>query len=216
MLGRLPGEEPLLSRVQQVIERQMSHMARLVGHLVDASATEAGGLVPDRTWVDLAEVIDAAVTIYRPTMDRLRLHLDWRRPPGALGVMGDAALLEQVVVNLLDNACVHTPSGGRIGLSVAASADTLTLSVADDGIGITARKLPQVFEPFVLDIHALDFNGVGLGIGLTVARALVRAHGGEIVAHSPGPRRGSEFVVTLPLAAAHPRPARRQRAGRDP
>jgi diguanylate cyclase (GGDEF)-like protein len=147
MLGRLPGQEPLLSRVQQVIERQMAHMARLVGHLVDASATEAGG---------------------------------------------------------------------RIGLSVAASADTLTLSVADDGIGITARKLPQVFEPFVLDIHALDFNGVGLGIGLTVARALVRAHGGEIVAHSPGPRRGSEFVVTLPLAAAHPRPARRQRAGRDP
>lgn len=216
MLGRLPGQEPLLSRVQQVIERQMAHMARLVGHLVDASATEAGGLVPDRTWVDLAVVIDAAVTIYRPTMDRLRLHLDWRRPSGALGVMGDAALLEQVVVNLLDNACVHTPAGGRIGLSVTAGADTLTLTVSDDGIGITARKLPQVFEPFVLDIHALDFNGVGLGIGLTVARALVRAHGGEIVAHSPGPRRGSEFVVTLPLAAAHPRPARRQRAGRDP
>ncbi len=204
MLGRLPGEEALLSRVQQVIERQMAHMARLVGHLVDASATEAGGLVPERTWVDLAEVIDAAVTIYRPTMDRLRLHLDWRRPPGALGVIGDAALLEQVVANLLDNACVHTPAGGRIGLSVAASADTLTLSVADDGIGITARKLPEVFEPFVLDVHALDFNGVGLGIGLTVARALVRAHGGEIVAHSPGPRRGSEFVVTLPLAPGAP------------
>jgi len=216
MLGRLPGEEPLLSRVQQVIERQMAHMGRLVGHLVGASATEAGGLVPERTWVDLAEVIDAAVTIYRPTMDRLRLHLDWRRPPGALGVMGDAALLEQVVVNLLDNACLHTPAGGRIGLSVTASADTLTLTVSDDGIGISARKLPEVFEPFVLDVHALDFNGVGLGIGLTVARALVRAHGGEIVAHSPGTRRGSVFVVTLPLAAAHPRPAPRQRAGRDP
>jgi diguanylate cyclase (GGDEF)-like protein len=204
MLGRLPGEEALLSRVQQVIERQMAHMARLVGHLVDASATEGGGLVPERAWVDLAEVIDAAVTIYRPTMDRLRLHLDWRRPPGALGVIGDAALLEQVVANLLDNACVHTPAGGRIGLSVAASADTLTLSVADDGIGIPARKLPEVFEPFMLDVHALDFNGVGLGIGLTVARALVRAHGGEIVAHSPGPRRGSEFVVTLPLAPGAP------------
>jgi len=124
-----------------------------------------------------------------------------QRPPGTLEVQGDAARLEQVVSNLLDNASKYTHEGGRIGLSIDVTADTLKLTVADNGIGITPQMLPHVFEPFVQDAQALCSSGVGLGIGLTVARALVQAHGGSLVAHSAGFSRGSRFTVTLPRAA---------------
>jgi len=121
-----------------------------------------------------------------------------RRPTGTLDVQGDAARLEQVVSNLLDNASKYTHEGGRISLSVDVTADKLTLTVADNGIGITSRMLPHVFEPFVQDAQALGFSGAGLGIGLTVARALVQAHGGTLAAASEGVNRGSRFMVTLP------------------
>jgi diguanylate cyclase len=202
MLGRVPGDEPLLPRVRQIVEQRLAYMSRLVGSLIEASNVEAGGLEIERRWVDMGEVIDAAIAAYRPTMDERDQRFESTRPPGPLGVSGDAARLGQIVSNLLDNACTHTHEGGRIRLSVTVDAETLTLTVADDGIGITPQMLPYVFEPFALDDLALGFNGIGLGIGLTVVRALVRAHGGNLVAHSAGARRGSQFVVTLPLAAA--------------
>ena len=202
MLGRRPDEVPLLPRVQQLVEQQITRMSRLVDCLVEASDAAPDGLELDHRWVDLAKVIDAAVAAYRPRLDRHGQRFESSRPAGALGVLGDAARLEQVVANLLDNACTHTPDGGRIRLAVVVDADRLTLTVSDDGIGISPQLLPYVFEPFVLDALALDFSGVGLGIGLTVVRALVRAHGGDIAAHSAGTRRGSQFVVTLPLAPA--------------
>ena len=201
MLGRVPGDEPLLPHVQHIVEQRLAYMSRLVGNLVEASNVEAGGFEIEHRWVDLGEVIDAAVAAYRPTMAERDQRFESTRPPGPLGVSGDAARLGQIVSNLLDNACTHTHEGGRIRLSVTVDADTLTLTIADDGIGITPQMLPYVFEPFVQDDLALGFNGAGLGIGLTVVRALVRAHGGNLVAHSAGARRGSRFVVTLPLAA---------------
>ncbi len=204
MLGRLPGEAPLLPRVRQVIEQQMVQMSRLVARLVDASAGEGAGLVLDRHWVDMAAVTDAAIAVFRPTLKRHRLRLAWQPPAEPIGVVGDAARLEQIVANLLDNACTHTPDGGRIGVTLAVLDRTVALTVADDGMGIATDALTEVFEPFALDLHALDFHGVGLGVGLAVARALVLAHGGHIAAHSDGTRRGSRFVVTLPLAGSRP------------
>jgi diguanylate cyclase (GGDEF)-like protein len=204
MLGGLPSDERLLPRVQGLVEQQMAQMSRLVGELVDASAVDTGGLALDRRPVDMAQVIDAAVAVCRPAMDECGQQFELHRPPGALPVQGDAVRLEQIVSNLLDNASKHSYDGGRIGLSVALTADSLVLTVSDDGIGITPPMLPYVFEPFVQDTHALGFHGVGLGIGLTVVRALVRAHDGDLVAHSAGAGRGSQFVVTLPLAASGP------------
>jgi signal transduction histidine kinase len=113
---------------------------------------------------------------------------------------GDADRLEQIVANLVDHACTHTPDGGRIRIALVAQDQTLTLTVADNGLGIPAPALPEVFDPFALDLHALRSSGVSVGVGLSVARALVQAHGGSITAHSEGVRRGSEFVVTLPMA----------------
>jgi diguanylate cyclase (GGDEF)-like protein len=204
MLGGLPTDEPLLPRVQDIVEQQLTQMSRLLGELVDASNVDTGGLELERRPVDMGHVIDAAVAACRPAMDERGQRFEWHRPPGAIEMQGDAVRLEQIVSNLLDNASKHTHDGGRISLSVVLTADSMALTVSDDGIGITPQMLPYVFGPFVQDTHALGFHGVGLGIGLTVVRALVRAHGGDLVAHSAGAGRGSQFVVTLPLTTSGP------------
>jgi signal transduction histidine kinase len=202
MLGGLPTDEPLLPRVQDIVEQQLTQMSRLLGELVDASNVDTRELGLERRPVDMGHVIDAAVAACRPAMDQRGQRFEWHRPPGAIEMQGDAARLQQIVSNLLDNASKHTYDGGRISLSVVVSADSMALTVSDDGIGITPQMLPYVFEPFVQDTRALGFHGVGLGIGLTVVRGLVRAHGGDLVAYSAGADR--QFVVTLPLAASSP------------
>jgi diguanylate cyclase len=115
-------------------------------------------------------------------------------------VHGDPVRLAQIIRNLLDNASKYTPKSGDIGLLVVVVDDTIVMTVSDNGIGITTDALPKVFEPFVQEPHAIGFSGAGLGIGLTVVRELVEAHGGSVVAHSAGSGLGSQFVVTLPLA----------------
>jgi signal transduction histidine kinase len=204
MLGGLPTDERLLPRVQGIVEQQLTQMSRLLGELVDASQMDIGGLALERRPLDMAHVIDAAVAACRPAIDERGQQFESHRPPGALAMQGDPVRLQQIVGNLLDNASKHTYDGGRISLSVLVTTDSLALTVADNGIGITPQMLPYVFEPFVQDTHALGFRGVGLGIGLTVVRALVRAHGGDLVVHSAGVGRGSQFVVTLPVAASSP------------
>ena len=115
-------------------------------------------------------------------------------------MLGDAVRLAQVFGNLLGNASKYTPEGGEISLQAAVTADTVSITVADNGIGISAAALPHVFDLFVQDARATVISPGGLGIGLAVVRELVYAHEGSVVARSAGPDRGSEFVVTLPLA----------------
>jgi len=202
MLGRVASDDPLLPRVRALLDEQVEHVSRLVGHLVDRPEVEAPGVALEHLALDLGAVIDAAVAAHRPVMLARDQAFESHRPPGPLPVVGDALRLEQVVANLLDNASKHTLDGGRISLSVVASADHLTLTVSDNGIGIRPQLLPYLFNPFVQDTQALGLHGVGLGIGLTVVRALVEAHGGRLQAHSAGAGRGSQFVVTLPWAGA--------------
>ncbi|HZR03747.1 MAG TPA: diguanylate cyclase [Burkholderiales bacterium] len=198
LLGRVRAED--VPRVQAIIERQVAYMTRLVGDLLDVERSRTGKLRLERRAVDMTQIIDAAVTACRHFIaERLQL-LDLHVPPGPLPVHGDPVRLEQVIRNLLDNASKYTPKGGTIHLSVLIVGDTFVMTVSDTGIGITAEALPHVFDPFVQDRHAIVFNGAGLGIGLTVVRQLVQAHGGNIVAHSAGSGLGSQFVVTLPLS----------------
>lgn len=204
MLGWVSPQEPVLPRVQGILEEQLSHMSQLIGNVVGTSELEPQGLDPRRHSVDFNAVIDAAVASERAMMDARGQQFSIELPAGRLDVVGDAAMLELVVRNLLHNASKHTNDGGRIVLSIAKSDDALTLTVSDNGIGITPSILPYIYAPFVQDTQALGFNGVGLGIGLTVVRTLVRAHGGTLSAHSSGARQGSRFVVTLPMAAREP------------
>jgi len=197
LLGRVRTED--LPRVQAIIERQVAHISRLVGDLLDVSRVRTGKLRIERCVVDMAGIIDAAVDACRPAMDTRAQHFSVHVPSCALAVHGDPVRLAQVLGNLLDNASKYTPDGGEIGLSVVVVDDAIVMTASDSGIGITAEALPKVFEPFVQDTNAIDFNGVGLGVGLTLVRELVEAHGGSVVANSAGNGHGSQFVVTLPL-----------------
>jgi CheY-like chemotaxis protein len=118
-------------------------------------------------------------------------------------VDGDPARLAQAVANLLDNASRHSPQGGRINLTVEPSGPHVLIKVADSGTGIERDLLPRIFELFVQGEKAHREEG-GLGIGLPLARRLTEMHGGTLTAYSPGPGRGSEFVVQLPVLAAQP------------
>jgi len=130
MLGQAPGQEPLLSRVQQAVERRMARMARLVSDLVEAERRDPGGLVLARRRVDLAAAVDAAIALQRLTLDRRQLRLQWQRPTQPVEIDADPARLDQILTNLLDNACAHTPDGGQIAVSVSAGDDM----VGDEGM----------------------------------------------------------------------------------
>lgn len=201
LLGMLPTDE-LLPRLQSIIERQVAHMSRLVGDLLDVSRVSSGKLRIEPRLIDMTRILEQAAEAGRPAMDARGQHFSVQLPGGVLEVHGDPIRLAQVASNLLDNASKYTPVGGRIALSAVVVDAAIVISVSDSGIGITAEALPHVFEPFVQDTHAIGFNGAGLGIGLTVVRELVEAHGGTVVATSAGTGQGSEFVVTLPLAVA--------------
>jgi CheY-like chemotaxis protein len=144
----------------------------------------------------------AAIDTARPNLDAQGHELVVRFPESPLFVEGDLVRLSQVVSNLLNNAAKFTPPEGRIELSARAEEGKAQLRVADNGIGIAPDRLPEIFDMFVQ--LAPGGNAGGLGLGLTLARSIVRRHGGEILARSPGPGKGAEFLVMLPLAAALP------------
>jgi len=197
LLGRVESSE--LPRLQAIIERQVQRMTRLASDLLDVARANTGKLRLERRPVDLAGVVDEAVDTCRPAMDMRLQHLRVQLPVRSLEVHGDPVRLVQVLCNLLDNASKYTPNGGEIGISVVLSGEHAVVSVVDHGIGMTPQALVDVFEPFVQEAHAIDFNASGLGIGLTVVRELVEAHGGTVIASSAGTGLGSRFVVTLPL-----------------
>ena len=200
VLGRIPEPPPVLARMQSIIELQVRHLARLVGDLLDTTRVTTGKLRIERQRIDLVRVIEEALETNLPAIDARMQQFTGPSLPASLPLDGDAGRLAQVFSNLLDNASKYTPNGGQIRMSVAVADGSVEIAISDSGIGITADALPRVFEPFVQDPHATAFNGLGLGLGLTVVRELVEAHGGTVSATSAGEGRGSRFVVHLPLA----------------
>ena len=200
LLSRIHGAEPLLERVRAIIERQLSTMSRLVGDLLDLSRANAGKLRIEMHPVDMTALIDDVANACRPAMEARLQQFNLQLPQHRVEIDGDAIRLTQILTNLLDNASKYTPEGGVIALSVQTEGDFLILTVADNGIGMTAEALPHIFEPFVQDAHSAAFDRSGLGIGLTVVRDLVEAHGGQVEAKSDGKMLGSVFTVRLPLS----------------
>ncbi|HEY1137559.1 MAG TPA: diguanylate cyclase [Xanthomonadaceae bacterium] len=187
------------ARMQRIIEQQLAHMSRLIGDLLDLSRSSTGKLRLHFRDVDLLELINDVARASRHAMDtRLqRFHLDLPLQP--ITLVADPIRLSQILSNLLDNASKYTPEGGEIHLTAGMRGENVVISVADNGIGISAAGLWRVFEPFAQDTHAMAFNGQGLGIGLTVVKELVEGHGGTVDVVSAGVGLGSEFVLTLPL-----------------
>ncbi len=204
LLHRARLDESLLPRIQAMIERQVAHMSRLVGDLLDVSRVSTGKLRLERQIVDLKDLLDHAVAACRPSMDARLQHFTVQIPVGSLDLYGDPVRLTQIFSNLLDNASKYSPEGADIGLSARPTADSIVITISDEGIGMAPDVLATIFEPFVQDSTAIEFNGTGLGIGLTVVRELVAAHEGTIIARSPGATLGSTFVVTLPRSRVTP------------
>ncbi|MHC8319847.1 sensor histidine kinase [Pseudomonas sp. GB2N2] len=194
---RLPSDQ--LPRMRELIESQVQHISQLVDDLLDVSRASTGKLRIDRREVDMIQILNSAIDACSPVMNAQKQQFDAHLPEGVLMVDGDPGRLAQILNNLLANAAKYTPIDGRIELSLTVEADVLRISISDNGIGVSAKALPFIFDPYVQDEHAIGFNGSGLGIGLTVVRELVEAHGGKVTAASEGSGMGSEFVVTLPL-----------------
>lgn len=187
-------------RSQQIIERQVAHMALLLDDLFDISRITLGKLALRTQIVDLRDVARAALETSRPKLELRRHEVALEVPDRPIPVEADPMRLEQVITNLLTNAAKFTPEGGRVALRVYTDQQQALVSVSDNGLGLTAEQIPAIFEKFA-QVATQGGVSAGLGIGLALARELARLQGGEVEAHSAGLQCGSEFVVRLPCGA---------------
>ncbi|WP_437803096.1 ATP-binding protein [Sorangium sp. So ce693] len=191
----------------EVIARQTKTLMRLVDDLLDVSRITRRKIELRKDRIDVNAAVARAVESTREQIEARRHQLRLALPTASVHVLADPVRLEQILVNLLTNACKYTDVGGHIGVTVEQRGDQVELRVRDDGIGIAREVLPQVFELFHQADRSLDRAPGGLGIGLTIVRDLVALHGGSIEATSPGLGQGSEFIVRLPVAADERAPA---------
>lgn len=185
-------------RTEEIIDRQISHMGRLLDDLLDVSRITRGTLELKRARTELRAVLGAAIEAARPILDTKRHTLSLRLPKEPVQLDADPVRLAQVFSNLLINSGKYTDPGGRIELSAVPDKGDIIVTVRDNGIGISAEMMPRLFTMFSQAAGALARAEGGLGIGLALARGLVALHGGTITANSEGSNRGSEFVVRLP------------------
>jgi signal transduction histidine kinase/CheY-like chemotaxis protein/putative methionine-R-sulfoxide reductase with GAF domain len=190
------------SREHQIIERQVAQLMRLVDDLLDVSRIARGKVEMRRDLLEVSKIVANAAEVAGPLIEERRHQLTLEVEEG-LTVTGDAARLQQVIANLLTNAAKYTDPGGSIAVRAARSGEQAMIRVEDNGIGIPASVLPHVFERFYQGPRDPSRAQGGLGLGLAIVRNIVRLHGGEVVARSAGPGKGSEFVVRLPAMTAH-------------
>jgi PAS domain S-box-containing protein len=192
-------ENPLQQQARAVIERQVDQLSRLINDLLEVSRVITGTirLRPER--LDIRGVVEQAVESARPLIDQRRHQLFVSLPAEPVWLEGDAARLEQVVVNLLNNAAKYTLDGGKIWVDLQPKGGEVTLRVRDTGVGIAPELLPRVFDLFTQADRTPDRSQGGLGIGLSLTQRLVELHRGKIEAHSAGLGQGSEFIVRLPV-----------------
>ncbi|MGQ0546470.1 MAG: response regulator [Betaproteobacteria bacterium] len=198
VIRRLAPAEPRLTMARDVVDRQVTLLARLVDELLDVSRISEGKIALKKESLDLARVVANGVDTARPLIDAKRQKLSVDLPAGPVWVSGDAERLAQVIANLLNNAAKYTQEGGRIELAAAASAGEAAVTVRDNGQGIDPKLLPRVFDLFVQGERSLDRAQGGLGIGLTLVRRLAELHQGRVEAASDGPGRGATFRLFLP------------------
>jgi signal transduction histidine kinase len=199
VMHHMGAQAPLMAWAREVIDRQVGHLTRLVDDLLDVSRLTQGKIRLERQMVDLHSVIDRALEVSRPAIESHRHRLHLNLPATHVNLDGDPVRLAQVFSNLLNNAAKYTPEDGEIRIDAEHRGDRVAVSVKDNGCGIPAEMLPQVFDLFTQANRSLARSEGGLGIGLTLVRNLVEQHGGKVEARSAGPGRGSEFVVELPV-----------------
>ncbi|HEY3518548.1 MAG TPA: ATP-binding protein, partial [Gammaproteobacteria bacterium] len=197
---RFAGTDPVAAaQVQEMLERQTSHLVRLVDDLMEVARVTRGRIELRKERVDLGAMLRSAVETSRPLIEAARHELTVELPAEPVTLMADSVRFAQVVANLLNNAAKYTEEGGRISLAGRREGNHAVISVRDSGIGIPVELLPRVFDLFAQADRTYHRVQGGLGIGLTLVRTLVELHGGTVAASSDGLGRGSEFIVRLPL-----------------
>ena len=199
-LMKLRGGEAL-QKERTVIERQITHLTRLVDDLLDVSRITRGMVELKKERVELAEVVAKATELSSPLLEQRQQHLSLAVPAKGLAVEGDPTRLAQVVSNLLTNAAKYTHAAGHIEIAALRVRDRVVLTVRDDGMGIGPDMLSRVFDLFSQEHQGIDRSLGGLGLGLAIVKSLVTMHDGTITVFSAGHGRGSVFTVDLPAAA---------------
>lgn len=202
VLKKLDDADSPLRRVREIVDRQVSHMTRLIDDLLDVSRIALGKVTLQRERWDLARLARDTAEDYRGTFesDQLTLHLQMCKEP--VWVLGDRTRLAQVIGNMLHNARKFTDPGGQVHVSVEVKAGAAAVSVQDTGIGMDAEIMRHIFEPFSQADRTLDRSRGGLGLGLALVKGLVELHGGEVRVASDGLGKGTSFTVRLPLDTA--------------
>jgi PAS domain S-box-containing protein len=186
----------------EIMERQLSHLVRLVDDLMELSRVTRGNFELRKEPVKLDVALRSAVEACEPLIRAAKHRLNVLLPDESIVLDADPVRLAQVFGNLLNNAANYSEDGGTISVEARREGLEAVVSVADTGEGLEAEQLPQLFKMFYRGSHTARRNQSGLGIGLPLSRRLVEMHGGRITAESAGPGRGSRFTVRLPLNPA--------------
>jgi two-component system CheB/CheR fusion protein len=184
---------------EQVIERQVTHLTRLIDDLLDVTPVSRGTIQLQCESVEIRALVRNAVEEHRPTFEAAGIHLDVELDPEDLWVDGDPARLAQVLGSLLSNAKRFTPAGGAVVVRLVQRSRNVAFVVRDDGVGILAARLEHIFEPFRQAPDGARSARGGLGLGLALVKRIVELHGGTVSVHSDGPGLGTEAAVVLPL-----------------
>jgi signal transduction histidine kinase/ActR/RegA family two-component response regulator len=199
-LLRLQGNEnPIQHEARRIIERQVGQLSCLIDDLMEVARFTSGKIRLNPVRLDMTGVVERAVESVRPLIDGRRHVLTVDVPAAPIWLEADPTRLEQVVVNLLNNAAKYTDDGGRIWLGARTEGHELVLSVRDTGVGIDLERFPNIFDMFTQVDRSLDRAQGGLGVGLALVQRLVDMHGGTVQVQSDGLGQGSEFTIRLPL-----------------
>jgi signal transduction histidine kinase len=196
-----PHDQTVIAQVGEVLERQVTHLNRLVEDLLDVSRITRGVLSLERRRTTVAELLSASVDANRALLDARQHKLIVETPAEPLELEVDPMRIAQVFTNIIQNAAKYTGEGGKIAVVAARCGEEIEVRVRDDGIGMSAEMLSRAFHLFAQGEVGSERSATGLGVGLHLSRSLVELHGGSLTATSCGPGQGSEFVVRLPASS---------------
>jgi len=195
-------ENPIQRKAKIVLERQVGQLAHLIDDLLEVSRVITGRIQLHRERLEMRGIVERALESVRSLIEQRKHELSVSLPAEPIWLQGDSTRLEQVVVNLLNNAAKYTDEGGQIWITVEQERGEVVLRVWDTGVGIAPELLPRIFDLFTQADRTLDRSQGGLGIGLSLVQKLVELHGGTVEAHSAGLGQGSEFIVRLPALSS--------------
>jgi signal transduction histidine kinase len=194
-----PEKSQVLTSTLALMERQVSHMSRLIDDLLDLSRITRGHIHLREEHVDLREIVRNLASDYRQMIEDKGVSFHMNLPEESTWVKGDPTRLAQAIGNLFHNASKFTPAGGLIRLDLQSEGDFVVVRIKDTGLGIEKNLLPKVFDSFTQGAQSLDRAFGGLGLGLSITRSIVNLHQGEVYVFSEGHGTGAEFGIRLPL-----------------